>query len=366
MTQTTASPLPVPHSDARRWQPPAALVAASDLTWRAAVIAAGAVAVVWVFLELRLVTVPAFVALLATTILHPAVDALRRRRWPDLLATWAVLAVGAAIIATLALLLVPAIADQTADLDDQLDGGVAEVERWLQTGPLGLENIDLQRSLDRAFDQMSGSDRLVEGVTLAGEILAGALLAIVMTFFFTKDGPRIATWLTAQLPPARRTTAAAAGKAAWAALGAYVRGTAVVGLVNGVIIGVGLAIIGVPLAVPLAAITAVSAFFPLIGAVVAGAIAALVALFSGGPTDALLVIGLVIIVQQVEGDVLSPIVMGRALSLHPLVILVALTVGAITAGILGAFLAIPLVGVVAAAIGSTRTSSAEDANDLHP
>lgn len=356
MTQSSGPPPPAQHNETTAWRVPAMLVGASELTWRAAVVVVGAVAVVWVFLELRLVTVPAFVALLVTTVLHPGVEALRRRGWPDLLATWTVLAAGVAIIAALALLLVPAIADQTDDLDEQLDGGVAEVEDWLQTGPFGLENVDLQRSLDRSLDQIAGSDRLVEGVTFAGEILAGALLAIVMTFFFTKDGPKITTWLTEQLPPARRSTAATAGQAAWAALGAYVRGTAVVGLVNGVIIGVGLAIIGVPLAIPLAAITAVSAFFPLIGAVVAGAIAALVALFAGGPTDALLVIGLVVIVQQIEGDVLSPIVMGRALRLHPLVVLVALTVGAITAGILGAFLVVPLVGMAAAAIGSTRTA----------
>ncbi len=347
------SPPPQSHKN----QVARSLVFASELTWRVAVVVAGVVAVAWLFLELRLVTVPAVVALLVTTVLHPAVDALRRRNWPDLLATWTVLVGALAIVTGLALLLIPSIADQTADLGDQLDGGIAEVERWLRTGPLGIKDVDLQQALDRGMDQFAKSDRLAAGVTLAGEVVAGFLLAMVMTFFFTKDGPKITTWLTARLPTARRETIADASRAAWVALGAYVRGTAVVGLVNGVIIGIGLAIIGVPLAVPLAFITAISAFFPLVGAVVAGAVAALVALFASGPVDALLVLGLVVIVQQVEGDVLSPVVMGRALRLHPLVVLVALTTGAATAGILGAFLAVPVVGVVTAAISSVRSST---------
>lgn len=337
-----------------RLRVPPGLVTASELTWRTAVLAAGAAAVAWLFLALRLVTIPAFVALLATTMLHPLVDALRRRRWPDLAATWAVLLGTAVLLAGSVALLVPAFADQAGDLEDNLDGGIAEIEDWLESGPLQLDDIDLQRSLDQAVGRVAESDRLVEGVTLAGEVLAGALLALVMTFFFVKDGPRITASAQRLLPRERRATADAAAGAGWAALAAYVRGTAVVGVVNGVIIGVGLAIIGVPLALPLGVITAVSAFFPLVGAVVAGAVAALVALFSGGITDALLVLGLVVIVQQVEGDVLSPLVMGRALRLHPLVILVAVTVGAVAAGLLGAFLAVPLTGVAVAAVTATR------------
>lgn len=337
-----------------RLRVPPGLVTASELTWRTAVVAAGAAVVAWLFLALRLVTIPAFVALLATTMLHPLVDALRRRRWPDLAATWTVLLGAAVLLAGIVALLVPAFADQAGDLEDNLDGGIAEIEDWLESGPLQLDDIDLQRSLDQALGRVAESDRLVEGVTLVGEVLAGVLLALVMTFFYVKDGPRITAWAQHLLPAERRATAGAAGRAGWAALSAYVRGTAVVGLVNGVIIGAGLAIIGVPLALPLGVITALSAFFPLVGAVVAGGVAALVALFSGGVTDALLVLGLVVIVQQVEGDVLSPLVMGRALRLHPLVILVAVTVGAVAAGLLGAFLAVPLTGVAVAAVTATR------------
>lgn len=343
----------------QRLRVPPRLVVASELTWRAAVVAGGVATVAWLFLTLRLVTIPAFVALCAATVLHPAVDALRRRRWPDLVATWAVLVAAVGLVAVVVALLVPPFADQAQDLDDQLAGGIAEVERWLETGPLGLEDVDLQRSADSALEQAGGSERVIEGLTLAGELITGLLLAMVMTFFFVKDGPRITRWAHSSLPREHRDVAASAGRAAWDALAAYVRGTAIVGVVNGMIIGIGLAVIGVPLALPLGLITALSGFFPLVGAVVAGAVAALVALFAGGVTDALIVLGLVVIVQQVEGDVLSPLVMGRALRLHPLVILVALTVGAITAGLLGAFLAVPFTGVAAAVTAAVRKPSRE-------
>jgi predicted PurR-regulated permease PerM len=313
-----------------------------------------------VLLELRLITVPAFVALLFATALQPPVTALRRRGWRPLLATWTVLLAALVVVAGGISLLVPAFVDQTDELGERLEEGIAQIEDWLETGPLGIEDPDVRGAVDTAVDQTLESDpaALVDGVALAAEVLAGALLAMVMLFFFVKDGPRIVDWAADQIPAARRTQARQAGSAAWAALGAYVRGTLVVGLVNGTVIGVGLAFLGVPLALPLAIITALSAFFPLVGAVVAGTLAALVALVSGGVVDALIVVALTVVVQQIEGDVLSPLVMGRALKLHPLVILVALTVGAVTAGLLGAFLAVPLIGVVVAAAGAARQPSA--------
>jgi putative heme transporter len=255
--------------------------------------------------------------------------------------------------------LVPAFVDQTDELGTQLEEGVAEVERWLETGPHGVDDPDLRGAVDTAIDRVLDTDPgpLVDGVTLAAEFLAGMLLAVVMEFFFVKDGPRIVYWVAGHLPAQRHVQARRAGAAAWAALGAYVRGTLVVGVVNGTVIGVGLVVLGVPLALPLGIITAVSAFFPLVGAVVAGTLAALVALVAGGVVDALVVVGLTVAVQQIEGDVLSPVVMGRALRLHPLVILIALTAGAITAGLLGAFLAVPLTGVAVAATAAARQKS---------
>lgn len=343
----------------RQPEVPAGLVVASEVVVRAAIVAIGVLAVIWVLLELRVVTVPIFVALLVTTVLQPLVRALCRRRWPPLAATWAVLVGAVVVVAGGIAVLVPALLDQTDELGDRFNEGIAELERWLATGRLGVEDPDLRAAVDTAVDRILKSEpgALVDGVTLAAEVLAGALLALVMVFFFVKDGNRITDWAARQIPEPRRDSSRRAGRAAWAAMAAYVRGTLVIGVVNGTVIGIGLAILGVPLALPLAIITALSAFFPLVGAVVAGTLVALVALVSGGVVQALVVVALTVAVQQIEGDVLSPVVMGRALKLHPLVILIALTVGAITAGILGAFLAVPLTGVAIAAIAAARQPS---------
>ncbi|MGH9243934.1 MAG: AI-2E family transporter, partial [Acidimicrobiales bacterium] len=288
-------------------KPPAAivppgLVTASEVVWRTALLAAGAIAVIWVLLELRVVTVPAFIALLAATVLQPPVSALRRRGWRPLFATWAVLFGALVMVAGGIALLVPGFLDQTDELGTSLADGIAEIERWLETGPLGLDDPDVRGAVDTAVDRVLDTDpaALVDGVALAAEFLAGTLLAVVTVFFFVKDGPRIVEFAAGQIPASRRTQARQASSAAWAALGAYVRGTVVVGIVNGTVIGVGLAILGVPLALPLGIITALSAFFPLVGAAVAGALAALVALVSGGVVDALIVVALTVEVQQIE------------------------------------------------------------------
>lgn len=345
---------------ARLREVPRGLVVSSEIVLRVGIIVAGVLAVIWVLLELRLVTVPLFIALLVTTVLQVPVRALRQRGWHPLLATWVVV-VGSLLVAAAGIAaLVPSFLNQTGELSERVDEGIAEIEQWLETGPLGIENPDLRAAVDTAVDRLLESDpgAFVDGVTFAAEVLAGAILALVMVFFFVKDGPRITEWASMQVPEARRDDARRASGAGWAALAAYVRGTLVVGVVNGTVIGIGLVLLGVPLVVPLAVITALGAFFPLVGAVVAGGLAALVALVTGGVVQALAVVALTVVVQQIEGDVLSPIVMGRALRLHPLVILIALTVGAVTAGILGAFLAVPLTGVAVAATAALRQEPA--------
>ena len=359
---------PPPSGHRSRFDVPYGLVVASDVTWRSTVVVLGVLAAIWVVLELSVVTVPAFIALLITAVLQPPVLFLSRRNWPPLAATWAVLVAAVAIVAGLVALLVPSFVDQGGELGTQLDEGIAEVENWLETGPLSIENPDLLGAVDTLSERLLDTNpgAVIGGVTVAAEILAGALLALVMTFFFIKDGPKIVAWANGHLPPERRAGAGRAAAAAWRSLSAYIRGTVVIGIVNGTVIGIGLAILGVPLALPLGIITGLSAFFPLVGAVVAGALAALVALVSGGVVDALIVVALTVVVQQVEGDVLSPIVMGKALKLHPLVILVVLTVGAVTAGLLGAFLAVPLTGVVVSAVSAVRNEPVDTYSEDDP
>jgi predicted PurR-regulated permease PerM len=334
---------------------PAWLRTGSNLAARSLVAAAGLLAVGYLFLKLRIVTVPAFAALLVATVVAPPAAALRRRGWRPALATWAVL--GPALLGVVGgvALLVPVLAEQFADVGDRVDEGIVDLERRLTDA--GYAEIDLRQSVEDAVDGAVAegvSDEVVSGVTLVGELLAGVLLVVVMAFFFVKDSDKITAWAIGHVRPDKRGVARRAGDAAWRTISGYVRGTAVVGLVDAVVIGVGLAVIGVPLVLPLAVLTFAGAFIPLIGATVAGGVAALVALVTGGPTDALLVVGVTVLVQQIEGDVVAPLVMGRALKLHPLVILVAVTAGAVVAGILGAFLAVPLTAVVVAVVAAIR------------
>ncbi len=340
---------------------PPALDRAAGLSWRFLVVAVAVTALGYLLLRLRLVVVPVFVGLLLATLLVPPVRWLRDAKgWPPLLATWSVLLGALAVVGGALVALVPELVDQFGQLGPRLEEAGADIESWLVDGPLGLSQDQIDRYVDSAIDQVRSNGSaitsgVVTGAYLAAELVAGTLLAMVLAFFFTKDGDRISAWMTRQVAPERRPLARALGRRAWSTLAAYVRGTALVGLVDAVIIGVGLVLIGVPLVLPLAALTFLGAFFPLIGATLAGAVAALVALVSGGPGDALLVLAVVVVVQQVEGDVLAPLVMGRALRLHPVVILVVLTIGAVLAGLLGAFLAVPFTAVGAAVVNEART-----------
>ena len=184
------------------------------------------------------------------------------------------------------------------------------------------------------------------------------MLAIVLLFFFVKDGPAIWAWLVRQWPARWGPHIDEAGRRSWTVLGGYLRGTAIIGLVDAILIGIALALIGVPFVLPLSMLTFLGGFLPLIGASVAGIIAALVALVSGGVVDALLVLvlGVIIVIQQVEGDLLAPYILGKALQLHAVAILLSLTAGAAFAGIVGAFLAVPVAAVGYTVLEYTRSA----------
>jgi len=203
--------------------------------------------------------------------------------------------------------------------------------------------------------------QILSGASLALEAVAGLLVAFVLTFFFIKDGERICAWGLGLVPEGRRELAGRLGRRAFATLGSYVVGSAVLGLAEGLAIGVGLALIGVPLAVPLAVLAFLGAFFPLVGSLASGAVAALVALVNGGPVDAVLVVALVVAVNQADAHILQPLFMGRVLRLHPVAIVIALTTGTVAAGLLGTFLAVPLTAVGVALVGEARRPAPEGA-----
>ncbi len=229
------------------------------------------------------------------------------------------------------------------------------MQHWLRTGPLHISDTQLSDLIDRARQEATNNSRaltrgVLSGATLAVEVVTGALLSLVLTFFFVKDGDRMGNWI-AGLAGDRAHEVRAVGRRSFETLGAYLRGQATVGLIDGVFIGVALAVVGVPLAVPLAFLVFLGAFLPIVGAFLSGLVAALVALVSKGLVAALIIVGITILVQQLEGHVLAPLVLGRAVKLHPAVILLALTGGGVVGGIVGAALAVPLVAVVSS-VGS--------------
>jgi putative heme transporter len=331
------------------------LARSAAVSWRLLVVAAVVAVVAAVLVYLRLVVLPVIVALFLTTLLAPPVRWLRQRGWPPLAATWTVIAGAVVLIAGLGALLAPYIGPQFGDLGRQAGKGLDDVQRWLREGPLHLSETQLSDLLSRARREVQANSAgltrgVLSGATVALEVVTGALLSIVLTFFFVKDGERIGNWIARQFG-ARGEELRAVGRRAFDTLGAYLRGVTIVGLVDGVLIGIGLAVVGVPLAVPLAFLVFLGAFFPIVGAFVSGVFAALVALVSKGPAAALVIVAITVAVQQLEGHVLAPVVLGRAVKLHPVVILLALTGGGVVGGITGAALAVPAVAV-ATSVGS--------------
>ena len=335
--------------------------------WRFLAIAAAGWILLYLIVRLRLVFIPIFVALLICSILIAPVKWLRDRGWRPLLATWTVLLASGLVVAGIFAAIVPLFVDQLSNLGQDLREGTDRVLEWLAEGPLELSEQEVDDYLERAGDQLRQNSSVitggvVSGVTKTGEFLTGLLLTLVLLFFFLKDGDKIAAWSLRQFSNEKRPHIAEMGRRGFATLASYARGTAIIALVDGVLIGLALFIVGSPLALPLGVITFFASFFPIVGAVVAGIIAALVTLVTNGLGDALIIAAVIVAIQQIEGDVLQPVVMGRMVRLHPLAILLALAVGGILAGIAGAFVAVPI-AAVAATIGQyLKTMDGESAS----
>ncbi|HEV2768065.1 MAG TPA: AI-2E family transporter [Acidimicrobiales bacterium] len=326
---------------------------AAQMTWRTLVVVAGVIVAVLALAKLRVLVLPVIVALLLATVLVPPVRWAVRRGVPCALATWLFLLGSLGGLVFLVVSLAPSVVEEFGDLGPTLQQGLTTIETWLVEGPLDLSQEQIDRYRDQITEQARGSGSsivsgVVAGAVLAGEVVAGLILTFVLLFFFVKDGENMCAFGLRQLRRDQQELARALGRRAWASGGGYVRGTAVVAFVDAAGIALGLLILGVPLVLPLALLTFFAAFFPLVGAVAAGAVAVLVALVTGGLSQALLVLGLVVLVQQVESNVLAPMVLGRAVALHPVVILLVLTGGAIIGGLIGAFLAVPVTAVVVA------------------
>lgn len=336
------------------WPAPRLLRYASGWVLRVLVVAAGVVLLLLLLGRLWVVTAAVVAGLLLAALVSPLTGRLRRAGAPDGVAAAVGVAALLAVLAAAGWFVAVRALSQLDAVQANLTVGVDRVRDWLVTGPPGLSpsRVDqLRADLVAAIlgTGEGGGSALVTNAMVALDVVVSALLAVFLLFFFAKDGRRMWGWLVGLLDPALRERVDGAGDAAWAALRAWVLGTTLVASLDAVGIALALLLIGVPLVVPLAVLTFVASYVPVVGAVAAGAAATLVALVTGGPVDALLTAGAVVLVQQLEGNVFQPLIMGHALRLHPVVIIVAVTVGALLAGVLGALVAVPLTAVVHAA-----------------
>lgn len=307
-------------------------------------------AAVWVigtvFLAVSALSVAVAVAVLLAALLQPVTNFLRRLRAPAALAAFGGVLTLIGVIALAILLFVGQVAGQFADLSSTLSTGLRDIRRAVVDGPLPISERRLNDLAGAAREQIGRSADPAAGASVALHGVGGALLAVILLFFLLKDGSRMWASFLRLFPERNRSIVDTAGRTGWWTLSRYVRGTMIVAAVDAVGIGLALLVIGVPLVGPLALLTFLGGFVPILGATAAGAAAALVALVANGPTDALLVLAAVIVVQQLEGNLLEPLIVGQAVKLHPVVVLLAVTAGTLLAGIAGAVVAVPMVAVL--------------------
>ncbi|MEQ4306098.1 AI-2E family transporter [Plantactinospora sp. B6F1] len=323
--------------------------------WRLILFVAAAYLLIRVIAILHIVVIPVAVALLLAALFEPAVRVLRNRGINRSLAAGAVLVGGLAAVSGGLGLIVGTVISQFDDLSTQVRDGVNEVQTWLAGGPLHISQAQLTGWFEGLQQQISENQGAITSgavstATTVGEVVAGFFLVLFTLFFFLRDGAQIWQFVCRLLPHPARIPVARAGHYSWHTLGSYVRATVLVAFVDAVGIGIGLAVLRVPLALPLAALVFLGAFIPVIGATLSGTVAILVALVTQGPVTALIVLGVVIGVQQLEGHVLQPLTMGRAVALHPLAVILAIATGLVVAGIIGALVAVPLLAVANTAV----------------
>jgi predicted PurR-regulated permease PerM len=358
-----------PADDAPRpdpWTVPHGLDVAAGLAWRLLLIAAAAFVVIYLAGTFSVVLIPVILALIAASLLAPEAHLMSTRvHWlPHAVATAIVVVGGLAVVGGVFTGVVFAFISGLPELTSQLTNSLSEIQSWVRTGPFGLNNQQFTAIGDQLLSSVQQSQATIAtsalgAVSTVGELFTEGLLALFTLIFFIHDGGAIWRFLLQGVPRRARPRADLAGRRAFASLVGYTRAIVVVAFIDAVTAGLGLWLIGVPLAVPLAALIFFGAFVPTVGAVVSGAVAALVALVSGGVTDMLLVIALLLAVQNLEGYILQPFFLGKSIKLHPLAVVLPIACGLVVAGIPGALLAVPLVTVLDTGIRSlTRPTDA--------
>lgn len=360
-TDETASP--EPHEAVELV--PTWLARSAAWSWRLLVVAGAGYVVLTALSRLRLVLIPIVVALLLATVLVPPARMLVRRGLPPLVAAWLMTLVLVFGAVGLGVAIITPLVDELDELGTSLEEAADDIEDWLVDGPIGLDPrqvADARRELADAFTESASSQGgLVDGAVLVGEVLTGTLLAIVVTFFLIKDGPLLQRSALSLVPRSQQLRVRRIASAAWSTLGRYLLGAATLGAVEAAIMGVTLLLVGSNVVLPVVALTFVSAFFPFVGAIVAGSVATLVTLAASGLDAAIIVAVVAVVVQQFDNDLLAPVIYGRALKMHPLAVILAVATGAAAAGLTGALIAVPVVAIALNVIAADKSLRSPEA-----
>jgi len=328
-------------------------------SWRLLILALAIYLITRMLGILYIVVVPCIAALLLTALLQPLANRLCGAGLPRLAATWVTLLIAAAVLGGLVTLVATRVSADYPTLVAEARHTATQVESLLSGPPFHVKNSNVQKFLNDIPSYLSKHKSLVEGTVVTGgkiaaQFFGGLVLMLFVTFFLIKDGERIWTWLLGALRTENAERVNRAGHAAWLAVVYYIRGTVAVAAIHAVVIGLVLWIMNVPLALPLAVLVFLAAFVPLVGLLVAGALAIVVTLATKGWVDAVILLGILIVEDQLEAHLLQPQVVGRVIRLHPLAVILSLAVGGVLAGIVGAVVAVPIVAVITRAVPELR------------
>ncbi|NED21366.1 AI-2E family transporter, partial [Streptomyces sp. SID9913] len=342
---------------------------AAEAGWRLLVLAGTLWVLMRVISAVQLVVLAFVAALLITALLQPTVARLRRLGVPRGPATALTALFGFVVMGLIGWFVTWQVMENIDNLTSQIQGGIDELRNWLLNSPFHVTDKQINEIAKNLREAVGANSEQItsaglEGVTVVVEALTGILLAVFSTLFLLYDGRRIWEWSLKLVPAVARPGVAGAGPAAWRTLTAYVRGTVIVALIDAIFIGLGIYFLDVPMAVPLAVFIFLFAFIPLVGAVVSGALAVVVALVTQGVFTAVMTLVVVLAVQQIEGHILQPFILGRAVRVHPLAVVLAVATGGMVAGIGGAVVAVPLVAVTNTVATYLRAYSQEASTRL--
>ncbi len=328
---------------------------AAAWSWRLILIGIAVAALVWLIVQVRIIVIPVIIALLLSALLHPIVHFFERRGWPRSLGIVSALLALLAAVTGLVWLIVSQLRSGFGDVARRSTRAWQDFLHWIESAPFGLnaEQVNgFMNQLWKTIDDHQGQiwSGALAVTTTATQVAAGALLTLFSLIFLLIDGKRIWYWVLGFFPKRAHAPADAAGRFGWVSVGQYVRVQVLVAFIDAVGIGIGAVILGVPLPIPIAILVFLGSFIPFLGAITTGALAVFIALVYNGPVNALIMLGVVILVNQIEGHVLQPLVMGNAVKVHPLGVVLAVSAGALLAGIPGALFAVPLTAAASAMV----------------